>query len=778
MVLAGLDILYLVCSFHITLAAVGSIEDNAAIVREGDAKRASNLIIQKNYIDPQNHCEGCTRIEYTPGSLREAGIAFRDKNNDLTDSQRIVLFARSVPAQQVSFLAVGNDSSSSIVANDTDKFPGIDFAIATENITLNNNWQRIEIPLNGTDLSNANYPLGIQLIANSSQKQVLYIKGVSADKGEAVNPILLAYDSQNSSSVNSANLTNSSGTELKVRIEANSSSGETPVTMEFIANATGGVFPYFFDWTLASSNETYLGKGETIQHTFNQSGQYVIRLAAKDSSDPPQNASAFKVVNITTFINETDSGSFGTRINATINNSAPNNLTINTTTLANTANNLTKNSTVNSHSLSPPIDATRNNLIDNNSIQQEGKSNFKIANITESLSSSNIGQSGSLNSENIEENRSKINKLDNQVTPEEQNATVKVTMPVQENINVATVDNSPISIELKSSLPSEKTPFKISITSNPKHGRLDDLSLIDKTSAKVTYIPTLGFSGKDEFEFKIQSQESDATAVGRVSVTVISSPPSGKYNGILEGKDQTIFSQENKKVIIKLRSNDEENEIVNFNLTSTPSHGKIASFNPSTGMLTYRPDKGFVGQDSFTFSIADEHGAKSNSARVSVVIGTKAPGNEFGGKGASVGSQDTTPPSQEKDSHLVDHVNHKPSADAGPDQILKDTDKPISLKGSGKDPDGDKLSYLWKQTFGPAVKPISPLDEPNVLLNASKIFGGEILKFVLSVNDGNGGQDLDSVNIRVIDDGKTPDSQKQDRIQKEEITNQTTSREN
>jgi hypothetical protein len=49
------------------------IEDSAIPVRAGDAVSKSKLVIDNNFINPSQNCEGCTRIVYTPGSQKEAG---------------------------------------------------------------------------------------------------------------------------------------------------------------------------------------------------------------------------------------------------------------------------------------------------------------------------------------------------------------------------------------------------------------------------------------------------------------------------------------------------------------------------------------------------------------------------------------------------------------------------------------------------------------------------------------------------------------------------------
>ena len=77
-----------------------SIEDTATPIREADAIVSSKLLIDNGFIDPDNNCELCTRMVYTPGSKSEAGIAYKDDTVDLGNAERIVFFAKGEQAKK------------------------------------------------------------------------------------------------------------------------------------------------------------------------------------------------------------------------------------------------------------------------------------------------------------------------------------------------------------------------------------------------------------------------------------------------------------------------------------------------------------------------------------------------------------------------------------------------------------------------------------------------------------------------------------------------------
>ena len=233
---------------------------------------------------------------YTPGAKEEAGLAYNDDKLDLGDTQRLVFFAKvEKPGEQVSFVAAGNDSSVSST-NDTDIFQKIDFAVTTENVTLNTKWQRFQIALNDTQLDDAKYPFGIQFAGDSSQKQIFYLKGVSLDSQPAQDPLPTVSDSLNGTSV-------SNTTTLATAIYANSTNSPVPATIEFAGNATGGSAPYSYSWNFGDgNNSTYFGS--KVPHAFDKAGNYTITLAVKDSGTS-QNASANVVVAIGADVNKT-----------------------------------------------------------------------------------------------------------------------------------------------------------------------------------------------------------------------------------------------------------------------------------------------------------------------------------------------------------------------------------------------------------------------------------------------------------------------------------------
>jgi hypothetical protein len=100
--------------------------------------------------------------------------------------------------------------------------------------------------------------------------------------------------------------------------------------------------------------------------------------------------------------------------------------------------------------------------------------------------------------------------------------------------------------------------------------------------------------------------------------------------------------------------------------------------------------------------------------------------------------------------------NDPPMADAGPDQTV-DEENMVMLSGSNStDPEGERLSYRWKQVAGPSVTLSDPTaDQPQ--FNAPNVASsGAALMFELTVSDSLGLKDTDDITVNVTGDNDPP----------------------
>ena len=157
----------------------------------GDAKRGSAYIkIEQDFVDPDNHCEFCLRVEYVPGPDGKAGFAYAiDKSLDIKDAKRLTFFVKGEKGgEKVRFKAAGKDIESYQLGKGLVKSEK--FAAKTSDITLGTNWKKYEIDLNKADMTKITQAFGFDFDRPSNGKpMVFYLKGVIIDTDTAKAPL-------------------------------------------------------------------------------------------------------------------------------------------------------------------------------------------------------------------------------------------------------------------------------------------------------------------------------------------------------------------------------------------------------------------------------------------------------------------------------------------------------------------------------------------------------------------------------------------------------------
>jgi Big-like domain-containing protein/WD40 repeat protein len=133
---------------------------------------------------------------------------------------------------------------------------------------------------------------------------------------------------------------------------------------------------------------------------------------------------------------------------------------------------------------------------------------------------------------------------------------------------------------------------------------------------------------------------------------------SGQASVVLDNAPRALDAQqdvlENNATLVNLKGADANSDPLTFKIETQPKHGTLSGFPPT---LLYTPASGFVGDDSFTFSVSDGH-LSSPAGTISLHV---------------------APP------------NRRPSATPQSVTVLEDTTAAITL--SGTDPDSDPLSF-------------------------------------------------------------------------------------
>jgi hypothetical protein len=155
----------------------------------GDAAQGAPYFrVETHWMDNfgERHCEECTMIEYSAGLKGTAGAAYAaDKIYDFSQAKKAIIFVMGQNGgEKVSFSFAGKDmpAGAKIAADKMNLISGrIQFPVTTKEITLENDWQRIEVPLEGVSLDKTKYPFAFQVNPDSDSKVRFYISEVYFD---------------------------------------------------------------------------------------------------------------------------------------------------------------------------------------------------------------------------------------------------------------------------------------------------------------------------------------------------------------------------------------------------------------------------------------------------------------------------------------------------------------------------------------------------------------------------------------------------------------------
>ena len=170
--------------------------------------------------------------------------------------------------------------------------------------------------------------------------------------------------------------------------------------------------------------------------------------------------------------------------------------------------------------------------------------------------------------------------------------------------SLSTPRDTPLVVTLSGSDP-EGTPLTFAVATQPAHGALSG------TAPALTYTPAAGYEGADSFSFTTSdgALTSSPTTV-TITVTHVNHPPMA-----LADTASTDFAW---PVTIAALANDSDADGDPLQVTAVtqPAHG-AASF--AAASVTYRPAAGFVGDDTFIYTVSDGQGGMATGT-VSVTV--------------------------------------------------------------------------------------------------------------------------------------------------------------
>ncbi|MEM9498243.1 MAG: Ig-like domain-containing protein [Pseudomonadota bacterium] len=154
---------------------------------------------------------------------------------------------------------------------------------------------------------------------------------------------------------------------------------------------------------------------------------------------------------------------------------------------------------------------------------------------------------------------------------------------------------------------SDEDPLTAFILENPKNGALTLMS-----DGSFEYTPDEGFEGEDSFTYLVRD---DAFGSSVATATIVVEVP----NGAPDAVDDAAETVTNTPVTVDVLANDTDPEEDPLSITDVGSASNGMVEDNGDGTLTYTPDEGFTGSDSFTYTIADGEGGE-DTATVNVTI--------------------------------------------------------------------------------------------------------------------------------------------------------------
>ncbi len=251
----------------------------------------------------------------------------------------------------------------------------------------------------------------------------------------------------------------------------------------------------------------------------------------------------------------------------------------------------------------------------------------------------------------------------------------------------------------------DSDPMAVVSVSTPSNGQ----ARISSGAGKITYAPHYEFTGADSFSYTISDGRGGSDSA---DVAVIVKPA----NTAPTPQPDSAETQKNTATEIDVLDNDSDpdGDELEISAVSDPAHGK-AEIGPS-GTVIYTPTKGYLGTDSFEYTVSDEKGLEA-SADVSVKVS---------------GSSANSPP-----------IAFNDSVSTAINQAVE-----IDVLANDSDEDGDSLSV--SSVSSPSHGSVEILSGSKLLRYTPQNGYTGTDSFEYTVSDGKGGTDTGKVSVVVL----------------------------
>ncbi|TFH00591.1 MAG: tandem-95 repeat protein, partial [Calditrichales bacterium] len=202
-------------------------------------------------------------------------------------------------------------------------------------------------------------------------------------------------------------------------------------------------------------------------------------------------------------------------------------------------------------------------------------------------------------------------------------ATVSITVnsvndpPVAIDDNANTNEDTEVIIDVlvnDTDVDGTLVPASVTVVGNPGHGSTS----VNPATGAVTYTPAAAWSGADSFTYTVRDNQGGVSAAATVNVDV------GAVNDIPLAVNDNAETDEDIPVQINVLANDSDSDGTlvpsSVEIVGQPANGN-ANVNTSNGIITYNPNAGWSGIDTFRYRVSDNQGGVSAPATVTVNVG-------------------------------------------------------------------------------------------------------------------------------------------------------------
>jgi hypothetical protein len=187
--------------------------------------------------------------------------------------------------------------------------------------------------------------------------------------------------------------------------------------------------------------------------------------------------------------------------------------------------------------------------------------------------------------------------------------------PTAGAVSAATSAAAPVSINVLSSDSTPQAslnPASVMVVTQPTHG-----TAVPQPDGSILYTPVAKFSGSDSFTYTVSDTLGDVSNPATVSITIAAGIPP-----VAPTVTAPAIGGQNNTIDVLANASGGAPLVPSSVTIVTQPAGGAATVNTSTGAISYVPKAGFVGTDTFTYTVANVNGATSAPATVSVDVGT------------------------------------------------------------------------------------------------------------------------------------------------------------